>query len=66
MSKMFKVDITDVKEFESDLKAFPKAYAFATRQTLNDSAFQMSRRIKARLRKEFVLRNKFIIFYSER
>ncbi|MCK5606501.1 hypothetical protein KAR91_31655 [Candidatus Pacearchaeota archaeon] len=59
MSKMFKINIEEVKDFESDLKAFPRAFAFATRQTLNDSAFQMSRRVKARIRKVFVLRNKF-------
>ena len=56
---MFGVDTKDVKKLERDLKTFAsQAYPFATRQTINDAAFQTQRIARADVRSDMVNRNR--------
>ena len=57
---MFRVDNSDIKDLESELKTFKeRAVPFATRNTLNLAAFDAMKRGKAKARTDMVLRNKF-------
>lgn len=59
---MIKFDIEQIKQFESDLKTFAeRAYPFATKETVNTSAFKARERIHAGMRKNLTLRNKFTV-----
>lgn len=57
---MFGVDTKDVKKLERDLKTFAsQAYPFATRQTINDAAFQTQRIARADVRSDMINRNRY-------
>lgn len=59
---MFGVDNRDIRELERDLKTFAnRAYPYATRQTLNDTAFQAQRIAREDVRNDMVLRNRFTV-----
>lgn len=59
---MFKIDTNDIKELESELKAFAnKAYPFATRKTLNDAAFQAQKIARNDIRENMINRNRFTV-----
>ena len=59
---MIKVDLKEIKRFESDLKAFQtRAYPFATKETLNRSAFQARANGQEIIKKKMVLRNRYIL-----
>ena len=57
---MFKIDTKDIKDLESDLKTFAsRAFPFATKQTLNRSAFEAQKTIKRVIGVKMIERNKF-------
>lgn len=57
---MITVDDKDLKQLESDLKTFAiRAYPFATKATLNRSAFDAQKRVRALIRNKMITRNKF-------
>lgn len=57
---MFQIDDRDIKRLEKDLKTFgARALPFATRKTLNDTAFAAQRIARADVRNELTLRNRF-------
>lgn len=57
---MIKVDLTDVKRMEHDLKTFArKAYPFATKQTINSGAFAAQKTARQNIGIKFIERNKF-------
>jgi len=57
---MFKVNSSDVKKLESDLKQFAsRSIPFATKKTLNDSAFAARAMSQADIKSGMVNRNKF-------
>lgn len=57
---MFDINDKQLKRFESDLKQFAKqAYPFATRNTLNATAFQAQREWKHEISQNMVQRNRF-------
>lgn len=57
---MFQIDDKNIKRLERDLSEFAaRALPFATRQTLNDTAFATQRIVKADLKRDLTLRNKF-------
>lgn len=57
---MFAINTIDVKKLEDDLKTFArKSVPFATRKTLNDSAFAARAIAQADVRKLMVNRNRF-------
>ena len=57
---MFVVNTDDIRNLEADLKTFKrKALPFATRKTLNDSAFAARAIAQADIRESMVNRNKF-------
>lgn len=59
---MIGVDNRDIRELERDLKTFAnRAYPYATRQTLNDTAFQAQRIAREDVRNDMVLRNRFTV-----
>lgn len=59
---MFGVDNRDIKKMERDLKTFArKAYPFATRQTVNDAAFQAQKIARVDVQRDMVLRNRFTV-----
>ena len=54
------IDTDQIKQFESDLKTFAsRAYPFATKNTINQAAFDAQRRYKENARGDMQLRNKF-------
>jgi len=54
-----KIDLSDVKKLEADLKKFKfRALPFATRQTVNDAAFKARTISQKTIDKKMVLRNK--------
>lgn len=58
---MFNIDRGDIKDLENRLTEIRKrALPFATRQTLNDTAFAARNIIKADLPDRFVLKNKYV------
>ena len=57
---MFKLDDSDIKEMEADLKAFAhRAYPFATKSTVNKAAFTTQQTARKIVRVKMVARNKF-------
>lgn len=59
---MFGIDNSDIKKMERDLKTFAKqAYPFATRKTLNDSAFQAQKIARVDVRENMTNRNRFTV-----
>ncbi len=59
---MFGVDNRDIKKMERDLKTFARqAYPFATRQTVNDAAFQAQKIARVDVQRDMVLRNRFTV-----
>lgn len=59
---MFKLDDKDIKRFEKDLKAFAsKAYPYATRNTINQAAFNAQKQAKRDIQVKMVQRNKFTV-----
>lgn len=57
---MVRIDTEEIKQFESDLKTFAsRAYPFATKNTLNRSAFDAQKNYRENARSDMVLRNKF-------
>lgn len=59
---MFKIDDREIIEFERDLKAFAhRAFPFATKNTLNQSAFHAQKLAKRDVQVKMVLRNKFTL-----
>lgn len=59
---MIDVDIKDVKRYERDLKTFAhRAFPFATKETVNRSAFQSQKFVKKDLKSRFILRNQFTL-----
>lgn len=57
---MIKLDDKQIRRFESDLKTFAKrAYPFATKQTINGTAFEAQKRAKANIRESMITRNRF-------
>lgn len=56
---MFQIDTRNIKQMESDLKTFGKrAFPFASKNTVNQSAFQAQRNAKAIVGERMTLRNK--------
>lgn len=59
---MFGIETKQIKEMERDLKHFAaKAFPFATRTALNDSAFQAQRIARADLKHNMTNRNSFTL-----
>lgn len=59
---MIKIDDKEIRKFERELKAFAhRAYPFATKNTLNKTAFHAQKLIRRDLAVKMVLRNKFTI-----
>lgn len=59
---MFGVDNRGIKKMERDLKTFARqAYPFATRQTVNDAAFQAQKIARVDVQRDMVLRNRFTV-----
>lgn len=59
---MFDIKDGQIKEFEQDLKVFAgRALPFATKKTLNDTAFQAQRIARTDLQRGMVLRNRFTV-----
>ena len=57
---MFKIDTQEIKNLESDLKTFAsRAFPFATKQTMNRSAFEAQKTIKRVISVKMIERNKF-------
>lgn len=57
---MFKIDTKDIKRLEDDLKTFAfRAFPFATKSTLNRSAFEAQSAARANVSKDMIERNKF-------
>lgn len=57
---MIEIDVKELIKLEADLKKFAaRALPFATRQTINQAAFETMRGYKAAARNEMVLRNKW-------
>ena len=57
---MFKIDTKDIKQLEDDLKRFAfRAYPFATKSTLNRSAFEAQKIARSNVSKDMIERNKF-------
>lgn len=57
---MFNVDPKQIKEYEKDLKAFAhRAYPFATKNTLNRSAFHAQKLARFSIETKMVNRNRF-------
>lgn len=57
---MFKIDDDDIKEFEKDLKTFAsRAYPFATKNTINRSAFEAQKLTRKDVDIKMVQRNRF-------
>lgn len=57
---MFQIDDKNIKRLERELSEFAsKALPFATRKTLNDTAFAAQRIAKADVRNDLTLRNRF-------
>lgn len=57
---MFDINTKEIKEFERDLKAFAhRAYPFATKNTLNKSAFQAQKLTRGDMDTKMIQRNKF-------
>lgn len=57
---MFKLDTSELANLESDLKRFAgRAYPFATKQTLNKSAFEARKAIQGEISDKMIERNKF-------
>lgn len=57
---MFKVDDRQIKRYERDLKTFArKAYPFATKETVNGSAFMAQGFMQEEIRENMVTRNRF-------
>lgn len=60
MANMFKINDKEIKDFERDLKAFAhKAFPFATKNTINQGAFQVQRFAREDVKSRFILRNQF-------
>ena len=58
--KMFHLNTRDIRELEAHLKRFAeRAYPFATKQTLNSTAFTAMRRARGNIKSDFINRNKF-------
>lgn len=59
---MFSIDDKELKRYEQDLKTFAKrAFPFATKNTLNKTAFTAQKAIKADLKRVLTLRNAFTV-----
>lgn len=59
---MFKIDLSDVEEYEDHLKTFAKrAYPFATKATLNTSAFKARSTSQDRIKRTMTTRNAFTV-----
>lgn len=57
---MLQIDDKDIKKLENDLKVFAhKAFPFATKNTLNQSAFKAMNIAKQNVRNQMITRNKF-------
>lgn len=57
---MFDIDDRDIKRMERDLKTFAeRSLPFATKNTMNRSAFHAQKLAKADIRRDLTLRNKF-------
>lgn len=57
---MFKIDTSEIANLESDLKTFKaRAFPFATKQTLNRSAFDARKAIQGEISDKMIERNKF-------
>lgn len=57
---MFKIDTKDIKHLEDDLKRFAfRAFPFATKATLNRSAFEAQKLARGNVSKDMIERNKF-------
>lgn len=59
---MFAINDRDIKKMEGDLKAFArKALPFATKQTVNRSAFTAQKIARESVREDMTLRNRFTV-----
>jgi len=59
---MFGIDDKQIKRYERDLKAFAhRAYPFATKETVNKSAFTAMRIAKMDIAQDLTLRNRFTV-----
>ena len=59
---MFKIDNSDIQRLEADLQTFARqAVPFATRKTLNDSAFAAQGIARADVKNSMVNRNRFTV-----
>ena len=59
---MITIDDKELKRFEGDLKTFAaKAYPFATRQTVNRSAFVARELMQRNISRDMVTRNRFTV-----
>jgi hypothetical protein len=59
---MIKIDDKEIKRYECDLKTFAnRAYPFATKQTVNRSAFTAQKIARNDIRGSMTLRNKFSV-----
>lgn len=57
---MIKIDDRDIKRLEGDLKAFAhRAYPFATKATVNSSAFHAQKEAKEEIGRKMITRNQF-------
>ncbi len=57
---MIKLDDKQLKRFEADLKTFAsRAFPFATKQTINGTAFEAQKRAKSNIRESMITRNRF-------
>ena len=57
---MLKIDDKDIRKLENDLKTFAhRAYPFATKNTINQSAFKAQHIAKQTVRNKMITRNKF-------
>lgn len=57
---MFKTDLEDVKQYESDLKTFARqAFPFATKATVNSAAFATRSQYQSNMRDDLILRNRW-------
>lgn len=57
---MLTIDDSEIKKLEKDLKIFAsKAYPFATKQTINDTAFKARDLARKNIKKEMIIKNQW-------
>lgn len=61
-ARMLDVDLDEIKQMQSDLKTFAeRAYPFATKATVNASAFDARKNAQENIREKMITRNKFSV-----